>query len=193
MNKKPNRDNVKPPWEQEDTPWSSKSKWLTWLRGVLRKGWNTYPIKINFLKQNRERITNPCPKKVNKFPTIWGGRCSKCKKLFPQSKLQVDHLGNQGELTELEHVTDYVQHLFWIDNSCLSLVCKDCHSIVSYSQKTGKSFEEARIDKEIIAITKLPAGELRKWLLNRGVCESDMSNAKKRREMVSKILKGGTF
>ncbi len=51
-------------------------------------------------------------------------------------------------------ITKYVENMALVSKDELQLVCKPCHGIISHSQRKGISFEEAKIEKEIIALCK---------------------------------------
>ena len=72
--------------------------------------------------------------------------------------------------------------------SDLRLVCKPCHGIVSYSQKQGISFEQAKVAKEVIALDKDQKLMLDK-IASFGVELADIPKTKKsRKELVTKLM-----
>ena len=62
----------------------------------------------------------------------------------------------------------------------LRLCCKGCHEVVSYSQKKGISFEQAKVEKEYISIKK--SKKSFDILLSLGVSSSDIPKTKKAQE-----------
>jgi hypothetical protein len=178
----------KEPWKVEGVPWKTEAAFWSWVRGVLRKGWSKHPVKLEYIKNHRKRITNPKADSRKRFPEVWGGECEICHKDFAQSELEVDHKGDAGTFRGLSDVEKYIAHLFLVDFESLRLVCKPCHKIVSHSQKIGSSFEEARIEKEIISLMK--SKDLLDFLAKHGYSETSVSNIAKRKALVTKILKG---
>ena len=134
--------------------WKTKASLMSYLRGGLRRScWMKHPVKLEFIKNNRERIPNPNPK--GKVDTVWGGRCNVCKNLFVQSKLAVDHIREfSASLKDIEDIQIFVELITLVTEDDLQFVCKDCHENISYSQKHGCSFEEARVRKKHILIGK---------------------------------------
>ena len=134
--------------------WKTKASLMSYLRGGLRRScWLKHPVKLEFIKNNRERIPNPNPR--GKVDTVWGGRCNVCKNLFVQSKLAVDHIREySASLKDIEDVQKFVELIALVTEDDLQFVCKDCHENISYSQKNGCSFEEARVRKKHILIAK---------------------------------------
>lgn len=140
--------------EQYPHIWKSKSAFMSYLRGGVRRAcWMKHPVKLEFIKNNRERIPNPNPR--GKVPEVWGGRCNLCKDLFVQSKLAVDHVREfSASLKDIEDIQTFVELISLVIEDDLQFVCKDCHDNISYSQKQGCSFEEARVRKQHILIGK---------------------------------------
>jgi len=134
--------------------WKSEAAFMSYLRGGFRKGvWLKHPVKLEFIKNNRERIPNPNPR--GKVDTVWGGRCGVCKELFVQSKLQVDHIRDySAPLRKLDDIQSFVETISIVVGRDLQFICKECHDAVSYSQKQGCSLEEARVLKKHILIGK---------------------------------------
>ena len=134
--------------------WKSKASFMAYLRGGVRRGvWLKHPVKLEFIKNNRERIPNPNPR--GKVTEVWGGRCNACKNLFVQSKLAVDHVREfSASLKDIEDIQTFVELISLVIEDDLQFVCKDCHDNISYSQKQGCSLEEARVRKKHILIGK---------------------------------------
>jgi hypothetical protein len=71
----------------------------------------------------------------------------------------------------------------------LEAVCKPCHSIITYSERMGISFEEAVIEKQVVAFGKLPAAKQKEILNDFGKPYGSTVNDRKqayREELLSK-------
>ena len=134
--------------------WKTKASLMSYLRGGLRRScWMKHPVKLEFIKNNRERIPNPNPR--GKVPEVWGGRCNLCKDLFVQSKLAIDHVREfSASLKDIEDIQTFVELITLVTEEDLQFVCKECHDTISYSQKHNCSLEEARVRKKHILIGK---------------------------------------
>lgn len=134
--------------------WKTKAAFMSYLRGGVRRAcWMKHPVKLEFIKNNRERIPNPNPR--GKASDVWGGRCNVCKNLFVQSKLSVDHVREySATLKNIDDIQKFVELISLVTEDDLQLVCKDCHDTISYSQKQGCSFQEAVVRKKHILIAK---------------------------------------
>ena len=170
--------------------WKNESALLNFMRGGLRRAlWEKNPIKIKFIKENRQRIPNPNPR--GRVETVWGGECNVCKNLLPQSDLQVDHRRSDfNKLSDINGLQEYVENMALVSKDELQLVCKPCHGIISHSQRKGISFEEARIEKEIIALCKDDKKVVDK-LVALGVELPNIPKTKKaKKELLTKLMTG---
>lgn len=143
------------PWEVEGNPWKTEGKWLNWLRGVLRKGWSNYAIKTNYKNSKKYKVKNTNPRSMKRFPEINKIDCEICCKQFPfDMSVEVDHIGDEGTLRCIKDIEGYAKHLYYVNDSWLRIACKECHGIITYAQGRGITFEEAQLEKELIAIFK---------------------------------------
>lgn len=180
---------MKQPWIDFPDIWKTEAQFITWVRGVLRKGWANHPVKLEYLNSKKHKIVNTNPKSKKTHPKVWGFICEQCNQEV--TKVEVDHAGTaQGKFTCMDDIQGYAEHLFLVDFDSLEVCCVPCHKIRSYSQKQGLSFEEAAIEKEIIAIMKRPLQEILDFCQSYGYNDNMLSNAKKRKQAVSDILKG---
>lgn len=134
--------------------WNTKSKYLSFIRGGIRRGcWEKHPVKLQIIQERRVQIPNPNPR-GNK-PTVWGCKCEICEGLFKQSDIQVDHIRSHfSKFTDINDIQQFVIDMVMVTKDDLRLVCKECHEVVSLSQKDSVTFDEARLKKEYIHICK---------------------------------------
>lgn len=179
----------KAPWEEHSHIWKTESAFLSYVRGGIRRSlWNKSPIKLEFLKANRKRVVNPVVKNRTRFPLVWGGCCYVCKNDFALKDMEVDHLTGEHSLRKLEDLQKFVEGIACVSNKDLGLICKPCHRAKTLAERLGMTLEDALIEKEAIAICKLPVAAVRDWITTRG--ETPEKAAKARREQIVKILKG---
>lgn len=181
------------PWKEEGSPWKSEAAFVSWVRGILRKGWSRHPIKLEFLKRNRKRIVNPNVKNRTRFPEIWGQTCAICKQDKAQAECEVDHISEtSGSFKKLEDAVKYMQHLFMVNFDNIRIVCKPCHKIVTHAQRKGVSFAEAELQKLVIEKMKESKEKILAFCVENGYNKHSLTNAEKRREAVEAILKRRT-
>ena len=140
-------------WEIYPHIWATESAYMSWLRGGIRRYlWSKNPVKLEFIKQNRVKIPNPNPK--GKVKEVWGGVCALTGNIFPIGNMEVDHKEGNHSLKTLDDLVPFVKGIVMITLDDLQLVSKEAHKIKSYAEKQGISFEEAKIEKEVIEIIK---------------------------------------
>ena len=139
-------------WELYPTIWKTESAFMSWLRGGIRRMWSKHPVRIEFMKQNRIRIPNP--NKNGKAKEVWGGVCALTGEITPQTSLEVDHKKGNHSLRSIGDIQSFIESILLVTFDDLQLVSKDAHKIKSYAEKQGISFEEAKIEKEVIEIIK---------------------------------------
>ena len=172
---------MKQPWG-ENTPWHKQTNFMSYLRGCLRKAWSNNPIKITVLNKKRRQIKNPNPKGKKEF--VWGFDCEMCGNEYAIANGQVDHITPAGSLREISDIQGFVERLLCVTEDDLRLVCKDCNSALAMSDKSGLSFEDSVIEKQVIAICK--AKQDKAWLIDRGI--KPESNAAKRKMQIRNYL-----
>lgn len=172
---------MKHPWG-DNTPWPKQTNFMTYLRGCLRKAWSNNPIKIKVLNKKRKQIKNPNPKGKKDF--VWGFDCEMCHKEFVIADGQVDHITPAGSLREISDIQGFVERLLCVTEEDLRLVCKGCNSALAMSDKSGLSFEDSVIEKEVITICS--AKQDKEWLIARGI--KPESNAAKRKIQIRQEL-----
>lgn len=146
-------DEEKKLWEIYPHIWSSESAYMSWLRGGLRRYlWSKNPVKLEFIKQNRIKIPNPNPK--GKVKEVWGGVCALTGETHVIGDMEVDHISGNHSLKTLDDLVPFVKGIVMVTLEDLQLVSKEAHKIKSYAEKQGISFEEAKIEKEVIELIK---------------------------------------
>ena len=114
------------------------------------------------------------------------GQCEICGEYFPVTNLEVDHkIGNMA-LRSYDDIGPFILKMVAVTKDDLQLVCKPCHKIKSHAERMGLSFDEAALEKEIVAVCKLKAAEQLVWLKERGV--EPAKNAEARKEQVREVL-----
>ncbi len=151
------------------------------IRGAIRKVWMRFPSKLHFLQTRAILDTDPSTR------TKWLYRCEKCQGLFKQSDVQVDHKKGENPCSSLEDVASYAQALLGVGPDDLQLLCVDCHSTKTHAERYNLSEEDAKIDKQVVAIEKTKAHSVRAWLIARGITPA--KNAKERRMQITEQLR----
>jgi hypothetical protein len=172
------------PWLTYPHIWKTKSAWLSWLRGGIRRSlWSKSPIKLEMIKKNRKKIPNPHPK--GRVKEVWGLNCDICKKDFPTSYVDVDHKGDSHSLRDVSDLQSFIEGIVFVTEDDLQFACKGCHKIRNHSQKKNISFDDAAIEK--LAIDLLAKKMDKEWITAKGITPA--SNAKLRRQQIIDLLR----
>lgn len=175
--------------QENSDVWKSRSSFFSFMKGLFRKGWSRHPVKIKLLKKLRKQIPNPNPK--GKKETIWGAECSICHETHILSNIEVDHkLEDTATLTKLSDIQSCVEKLLVVLEEDLRLVCKQCHSVLTLSQRNGITFAEAQLEQKVIAFRKLNATQQKETLTSLGIDSIMLSTAAKRVDTYRNYLKG---
>ena len=166
------------PWEDPRTPWKTKSAFMSYIRGCLRKAWSTHPVKLAVLKNQRKQVPNPNPRGNKR--TVWGFQCPLCDKEDILKNAQVDHINPAGTLADISDIQQFAENLLVVVEEDLRLICKDCNSALAYSDKNNVSFEEAKATKKAISLQKDKVDH--EFLEVAGITPA--SNAKERRQQI---------
>ena len=166
--------------------WKTESAYFSYLRGCIRLAWVKNPVKLKFLNKHKKQIPNPnYGKPRNTKKTVLGATCEICLKDHPMKFIECDHRhGGNYSLRSVKDIQGFFESICIVTESELRLVCKDCHGCLTYSAKEGVSFEEAKIEKEVIEIIKQKKDKL--YLQQYGI--SVPSNAAARRKAIVEHL-----
>lgn len=169
--------------------WKSEAAFMSWIRGGIRGGlWNKHPVKLDFIKSNRVQIPNPNPK--GKKATVWGATCALTGNVVPISEIQVDHVVGGHSLKDISDIQAFIEAIVLVTDADLQLVSKEAHAVKSYAEKQGITFEDAVLQKKVIAFKKLSVTEQTNILqsLYDVATMKSLSNATKRAEAYKQHL-----
>lgn len=137
----------------EAGPWKTPSEFWTWVRGSLRRAaWMKHPVKLNHIKSSRYKA--PLGRGGNE---VWCCTCAICGETKRQSECQVDHISPAGSLKKKEDIFPFIEKLLFVTEEDIRILCKWCHSICTYAERYGMTFEQAKKRKMEIA-KKTPIG-----------------------------------
>lgn len=139
----------------------NEAQLLNWLRSNIRRVWNTHPSKLTLLQESRFL------KATSTGRRIWHCKCSKCKKDFKMTEVEVNHKKTVGKLTA-DNLGDFMTNMLIVKTDDLEIVCKECHGVITYSERYDMTVEEAIIEKQVVAFTKKPADFQKKKLKQLG-------------------------
>lgn len=169
------------PWE--DIGWTEK-QYLQWLRSSTRRIWNRHPLKTEYIKQNRKKAPLGKDGKM-----VWACECEMCRELKKSAQIEVDHIVAGGSFSTWQEYTEWAKRILWVGFSDLRLLCKECHALVTLSQKLGCTLDEAITEKIRIEFFKKKVGKQKEILKEWGAEEEEVTNKNKREEAFYKYWK----
>ncbi len=177
------------PWETDEGQqvWKSKSQYFNWLRGNLRKIWSDYPVRKIWKKDSLRPVTSK--ERLSKMfhpSTKNVGQCVMCNEWMAGSKLECDHKKPSNGCSDWSDVPSFVEYCVSQPATEFQLICKPCHKIKAYAERMNISFEDARIEKAIIAYMKKSNTVIDKTLAKHGL---PCNNAKVRKDGVRQLMK----
>jgi hypothetical protein len=150
-------------------------KLLSVLRSCVRKVWMRHPTKLLKLELAVEQDNDPNTR------TIWKVKCERCSEYFKKNEVEIDHIDGEHSLKTFSELEDFIKSILDVSLSDLNVICKQCHQIKTYAERHGVDENTAEIKLKQIAWTKVnTVGEQKKFLLENGFNESDVSNNTKR-------------
>lgn len=116
---------------KQNKPWSS-AKRHAFIVSVLRAGTRRWPPKYETLVEAKTK------KKVNILTGRMAQhyRCAKCKRDFPATGIEVDHIQPVVDAAGFTTWDSYIERMF-CDKEGFQILCKPCHK-----KKTLKEKEE---------------------------------------------------
>ena len=172
----------KEPWEEFPEIWPTKAKFFSWFRGCLRGGvWNKYPPKLMY-KKSLCQVPSP---EWYKGRAKAGGVCALTGEWDVQSKMEVDHIHGNASLNDWSDVLLFIQHLCATKDN-MQVVGKEAHKVKSYAERMGMSFEDAQLEKQVIATLKDKRETARLLRENRMIAKNDAERRQKVREILAR-------
>jgi len=109
----------------------TESAFWSFIRSALRQK-SRWWKPISMCKANVKR-----PYKGTNKRQRFEYQCNKCKKWFPEKKINVDHIIPVGTLTCAADLPIFVEKLF-VETNKLQCLCTDCHDIKTTLEKGKK-------------------------------------------------------
>jgi hypothetical protein len=163
----------------------TEAQYVNWLRSSLRRVWSKHPIKQ--VMEQKARFKH-LPKGA-KTPTFHI-RCEHCKIPHKLKMIECNHKGNASgsEVLSLKNMGEFAQKLLVVTEQDLELLCKKCHSIITYSERSGMNYADSLVEKKVIKFGNLKAPQQKAKLKLAGIGEN-AKNETQRKDAVREYLK----
>lgn len=154
----------------------------TAIRSAVRKTWMRHPTKLAYLYEHTYPDMNPDTR------TKWLCDCEMCGKAFKLADIEVNHKKGENSLLSFDDMAPFAKSILGVGFEDIEVLCKDCHAILTYSERYGVSLDEARKKKVVIQKLKQKVATQKKELLAYGFKKSDITNEDLRQACYEKLL-----
>lgn len=152
------------------------------IRSAIRGVWMKHDTKLAYLYERTIPDMNPDTR------TKWLIQCECCGEMFKLGDVEINHRKGENQLLSFEDVLPFTQSILGVGFDDIEVLCKGCHSILTYSERYGVTFEEAKKEKAVIEKINQTVAKQKKELLAAGFTHKDISNEEKRRECYRKLI-----
>lgn len=151
------------------------------VRKAIDSAWMTAAHKLVFLEDKVIPDMDPATR------TKWLIECNHCGKMFKLTDVNVDHVVGEFPCTNREEFMSYLLSRLDVNFDDLQILCVDipnknhtgCHQIKTLAERNGLTFEQAKIEKVVIQIMNMKAGEIDAWLAERGIQTAKNKDARR--------------
>jgi len=160
--------------------WCKTDKqFANWLQKALRRAWSKHPAKLALIEKQRYQRRNTHTGRM-----CFHIDCAKCNKPIPLGKgdtIECNHKEVVGGFSELdvEKFKEFAVRLLMVSENDLEMVCKKCHEVITYMERSGMTLEEAELEKKIIKFCQQPAKVQKEKMIKHGLVPA--SSVAKRR------------
>lgn len=159
----------------------TETELVGWIRKKLDEVWMSCPQKLAFLEKMRVPDYDPNTRRTSKW------QCNITKEWFTKTEVQVDHIQGEHEFTRLDQLVDFANKRFMVGYKDLQILSIEAHQIKTHAERHGMTYEEAKLDKQAIAIQD--SKKDKQWLLDKGITPG--KNARIRKQQIIDYLRGG--
>lgn len=142
----------------------------SWLQKALRRAWSKHPAKLALIERNRYQRRNKATGRM-----CFHVDCEHCKTPIPLTgnggKIECNHKNTVGGFSVLcvEKFKEFAANLLFVGEDDLELLCKKCHEVVTYMERSGMTKEQAELEKKIIKFMELPAKRQKEIMEKHGI------------------------
>lgn len=160
----------------------SEARLNSWLDNNLRRVWLKHPARLGVI--NKFRFKKIAKSKAGTVMMLWHVNCEHCHK--DVREYEVNH---KSTVLSINDFPRYCNNLFKVTEDDLEVLCKPCHGVITYMERSGMSFEDAAIEKKCIKFTRLPAIEQKNKLIQAGILIEGRTNESQRKDAVREHLR----
>jgi hypothetical protein len=162
---------------------ASEKSLCTAIRSAVRLTWMRHNTKLAYLYEHTYPDMDPNTR------TKWLCDCEMCGKAFKLADIEVNHKRGENSLLSFDDMVPFTKSILGVGFDDIEVLCKDCHSLLTYSSRYGVTLEEAKERKIVIQRLKQTVAKQKKELLAFGFKQSEISNETLRQQCYEKLLK----
>lgn len=155
------------PWTDLPQLFKDEKAFCQWLRSASREIWKKHPIRTEYIKQKRKKLPVGKKTKANPEGIVWACNCEICGKVTRNP--QTDHIESCGSTGSIQEWLVWLEKLLILGFEDIQLLCKDCHDVKSYQDRTGLDYNAAKLRKKEIAFEKSDSKTQTEILLAAGI------------------------
>lgn len=152
------------------------------IRSAIRQVWMKHSTKLSYLYERTIPDMNPNTR------TKWLIECENCGGMFKLNDVEVNHIKGENSLLSFEDILPFAQSILGVGWDDIEVLCKECHSTLTYSERYGVSLEDAKKEKAVITKINQTVAKQKKELLAAGYKAAEISNEEKRRKCYRELL-----
>lgn len=160
----------------------TESQYLAWIRSALRSKSLRWPPRAEALRLARRPYNGP-----NKMQK-WEFKCDICRQWHKAKDVIVDHWPiSAGSILHTDDIGPFANNLYCeVDN--LRVLDRACHDVHTLASEQGISFEEAAIQKRVIAVMKNSKDFVVDLCKKNGYRTHQLTNSEKRKAALTEIF-----
>lgn len=162
------------------------------VRSAVRRAWMRSPTKLSLLAKSAIHVDDVpkhlLPKRLSKN-TKWLYECNIEGTYHIGSDVEVDHIKGEHSLKSYDDMVGFTKSILDVGWGDLQILSKEAHACLTYAERYGLTYDEAKQEKEVIAIINSGVVKQKEWLKKNGVTPA--STIDKRRDQIREVLKDG--
>ena len=159
------------------------------VRSAVRRAWMRCPTKLSLLAMSAVHVDDVpkhlLPKRLTKN-TKWLYQCGIEGTYHIGSDVEVDHVEGEHSLKSYDDMVGFTKSILDVSWSDLRILSKQAHAIVTYAERYGMTYDEAKREKGVIAIINSGVAKQKEFLKKNGVTPA--STIDKRREQIREVI-----
>ena len=142
---------------------------VSWWRSAVRQMFSNSVFYRKYIEDMSTLVKNENNRSMKRYPMVKRFTCAICGEQFGSGGIELDHLDGGNTNKSFSDAESFLKAIMFATPDDVQILCKDkhkvvnkkktlvgfgCHSIKSLQEKVGCSFEEARVRKKHILISK---------------------------------------